>query len=132
MRRFPGGPDRKNSALSGRQADFASTDFFPYLEYETPKSNVLPYATASLNLDFLQRFRPPLLPSDLIIDNLPSQTERNLVLGYVTEQRGDIDLAVDYFRRVEGPSASRAKSEIERIQAKTSGHASKGVGKSSG
>jgi spermidine synthase len=119
-------------ALSGRPADFASTDFYPYLEYQTPKSNVLPYDTASLNLDFLRRLRPPLLPSDLIIDNLPSQTERNLVLGYITEQRGDIDLAVDYFRRVEGPSASRAKSEIERIQAKSSGHASKGVGKSSG
>jgi hypothetical protein len=32
-------------AMSGRPADFVSTDFYPYLEYQTPKGNVLPYDT---------------------------------------------------------------------------------------
>jgi spermidine synthase len=68
-------------ALTGRSSDFASTDFYPYLEYQTPKANVLPYDTVTLNQDFLRRLRPPMLPHDLIINGLPSQSENNLILG---------------------------------------------------
>lgn len=107
-------------ALSGRSADFASTDFYPYLEYQTPKANVLPYDTRALNLNFLRRLRPPLLPSDLIIGNLPSQSERNLILGYITEQRGNCQAALEYFRQVDGPARPRAQLEIARIQTKDS------------
>jgi spermidine synthase len=103
-------------ALSGLPPDFASTDFYPYLEYQTPKGNVLPYNTVPLNLNFLRRLRPPLLPSDLIIDNLPSQSERNLILGYITERRGDRGAALEYFRHVDGPARPRAQLEIVRIQ----------------
>jgi spermidine synthase len=105
-------------ALSGRPANFASTDFYPYLEYQTPKGNVLPYNTVPLNLKFLRRFMPPLLPPDLIIENLPSQNERNLVLGYIAERRGDRAAAIGYFRRVDGAARSFAELEIMRIQPK--------------
>ena len=104
--------------LSGRPADFASTDFYPYLEYQTPKGNVLPYNTVPLNLSFMQRFRPLLLPPDLVIDNLPSQSERSLILGYVAERRGDRGAALDYFRQVDGVSQPLAELEITRIQPK--------------
>jgi len=106
-------------ALTGRPADFASTDFYPYLEYQTPKGNVLPYSTVPLNLSFLRRFRPSLLPPDLVIENLPSQDERNLVLGYVAERRGDRTAALDYFRQVDGASRPLAELEITRIQPRT-------------
>jgi len=105
-------------ALSGRPADFASTDFYPYLEYQTPKGNVLPYDTVPLNLSFLRRFRPSLLPPDLAIENLPSQNERNLVLGYIAERRGDRGAALGYFRQVGGASEPLAELEIMRIQPK--------------
>jgi hypothetical protein len=103
-------------ALSGRPADFASTDFHPYLEYQTPKGNVLPYDTARLNLSFLRRFRPLLLPPDLVIENLPSQDERNLILGYIAEGRGDRGASLGYFRQVDGASRPLAELEIMRIQ----------------
>jgi spermidine synthase len=101
--------------LSGRPADFASTDSYPYLDYQTPKGNVLPYDTAPLNLNFMKRFRPAPLPSELAIRNLPSENERNLTLGYASEQRGELAAAVEYFRRVDGPARLRAQSEMERM-----------------
>jgi spermidine synthase len=103
-------------ALSGRPADFASTDFYPYLEYQTPKGNVLPYDTVRLNLSFLRRFRPSLLPPDLVIENLPSQDERYLILGYIAERRGDRGAALGYFHQVGGASRPLAELEITRIQ----------------
>ena len=103
-------------ALSGRPADFVSTDFDPYLEYQTPKGNVLPYDTVRLNLSFLRRFRPLLLPPDLAIENLPSQDEGNLILGYIAERRGDRGAALGYFRQVGGASRPLAELEIVRIQ----------------
>ena len=109
-------------ALSGRPADFASTDFHPYLEYQTPKGNVLPYNTVPMNLRFLRQFRPPLLPPDLTIENLPSENERNLVLGYVAERRGDRGAALDYFRQVGGASQPLAELEIMRIQPQAAPH----------
>jgi len=103
-------------ALSGRSANFTSTDFYPYLEYQTPKGNVLPYDTVPLNLSFLRRFRPPIIPPGLAIENLPSQNERNLVLGYIAERRGDRGAALDYFRQVDGASRPLAELEMMRIQ----------------
>jgi hypothetical protein len=103
-------------AMSGRPPDFASTDFCPYLEYQTPKDNVLPYETSKLNLAFLRRLRPRLLPPDLKVLNLASVSERNLVLGYICEQRGDDATAIDYFRQVDGPAEPRAAAEIAQIR----------------
>jgi spermidine synthase len=103
-------------AMTGRPADFASTDFYPYLEYQTPKGNVLPYDTVPLNLSFLRRFRPSLLPPGLVIENLPSQDERSLILGYIAERRGDRGTALSYFHQVDGSSRPLAELEITRIQ----------------
>jgi spermidine synthase len=105
-------------ALSGRPADFASTDFCPYLEYQTPKGNVLPYDTVASNLNFLRGLRPALLPPDLRVLNLASENERNLLLGYVSEQRGDYSAAVDYFQHAEGPAKARAEAEILQIRSR--------------
>jgi hypothetical protein len=105
-------------ALSGRPADFASTDLHPYLEYQTPKGNVLPYDTVASNLNFLRGLRPALLPPDLRVLNLASENERNLLLGYVSEQRGDYSAAVDYFQHAEGPAKARAELEIVQIQSR--------------
>lgn len=105
-------------ALSGRPADFASTDFYPYLEFQTPKGNVLPYDTVASNLNFLRGLRPALLPPDLKVLNLASESERNLLLGYISEQRGDYSTAVDYFQHTEGPAKSRAESEIVQIRSR--------------
>jgi hypothetical protein len=102
--------------LSGLPADFASTDFRPYLEYQTPKGNTLLYNTAPTNAQFLQGLRAPTLPPDLTIRNLPSENERNLLLGYVAEARGDARRALDCFRQVDGPAAIRAQGEIARIE----------------
>jgi hypothetical protein len=61
--------------------------------------------------------RPRLLPPDLKVLNLDSASERNLVLGYICEQRGDVAAALEYFRQVDGPSAPPAAAEIAKIQA---------------
>ena len=42
----------------GLPTDFASTDWKPYLEYETPKGNVIRYDSTEANFQFLNRFRP--------------------------------------------------------------------------
>ena len=39
--------------FSGLPPGFVSTDFRPYLEYQTPKGNSLPYNTVSLNINFM-------------------------------------------------------------------------------
>ena len=104
-------------ALSGHSPDFASTDFRPYLEYQTPKGNAVPYSTVPLNVDFMQRLRAAEpIPPDLPIRNLPSENERNLIQGYAAAQRGDIRSALEYLRRVEGPARARAQAEITRIE----------------
>ncbi len=102
--------------LSRHPADFASTDLRPFLEYQTPKGNTLSYDTTSLNRQFLQRLRPLPLPLELLIRNLPSENERNLILGYASEGRGDVRTAVEYYERVDGPARSRARAQIARIQ----------------
>jgi spermidine synthase len=104
--------------LSGRPPDFASTDFRPYLEYQTPKGNALPYNTVPLNTNLLESLRPGLLPADLVIRNLPSENERTLIWGCVAEQRGDLRAAEEYYRRVEGPAREQAQRALARLQSR--------------
>ena len=102
--------------LSGLPADFASTDFRPYLEYQTPKGNTVPYNTVPINVRLVESFREPLIPVEMPIRNLPSENERNLIRGFVAEGRGDVTGAVDYFGRVEGAARERAQGEIARLK----------------
>jgi spermidine synthase len=102
----------------GLPEDFASTDDRPYLEYQTPKGNTLPYNTPDLNAWLLGQFRPPQLPPELVVRNLASEGDRNLVLGFVREGRGDTAGALAAFRQVQGSSAGRAGEEIARIVSK--------------
>jgi spermidine synthase len=104
--------------FSGRPASFVSTDFRPYLEYQTPKGNSLPQTTVYDNLNFMLSLRPAdPLPSDFPIINVPSEDERNLIRGYAATHRGDLQAAVEYFRRVGGAERSRAQEEIGLIEA---------------
>ncbi len=103
--------------FSGRPASFVSTDFRPYLEYQTPKGNSLPQTTVYDNLSFMLSLRPEdPLPADFPIVNVPSEDERNLIRGYVATQRGDLSAAVEYFRRVKGAAQPRAQKEIDIIE----------------
>jgi spermidine synthase len=102
--------------LSGRLEGFVSTDFRPYLEYQTPRGNTLPYNTVPMNINFMQPLRPPGLPEELTIRNLPSENERNLILGYIASQRGDLAAALQALGRVEGPVRERAGEEMSRIK----------------
>jgi spermidine synthase len=99
----------------GLPADFVSTDDRPYLEYQTPKGNTAPYNTAEVNVRLLERFRPPPLPPELTVRNLASDDDRNLLLGYVLEGRGDTLAALTAFRRVGGSAAARAAVEIDYV-----------------
>ena len=101
--------------VAGMRPDFVSTDFRPYLEYQVPKGITLPHDTTVPNTILLQGFRDPDLPPDLNIRNLPSDNERNLILGYVAERRGDFVGARARFQRVEGPARPRAQQETARI-----------------
>jgi len=107
--------------LSGLPRDFASTDFRPYLEYQTPKGNTLPYDTVPMNVEFLRRFRPPPLPPEVPIRNLPSENERSLVFGYIAEAASDRTSAARYFEKVDGLARARAELELARMRAKGSG-----------
>ncbi len=100
----------------GRPSNFISTDFHPYLEYQTPKGNALPYDSVPRNTDFLRGLRSPPLPPDLRMRNLPSEDERNLLLGYIYEAREDFRAALECFEKVEGPTRPRARAEIARIE----------------
>jgi spermidine synthase len=109
--------------LSGLPADFSSTDFRPYLEYQTPKGNALPYNTVPVNLQFVRGLSAQMPPPDLAIRGLPSESERNLLLGYVAEAQGDSRRALECFRRVDGPAEIRAQGEIARIESANRGPA---------
>lgn len=102
---------------SGLPPGFVSTDFRPYLEYQTPKGNSLPYNTVSLNINFMLKLREAdPLPPDLTIHNLISEDERNLVRGYAATQRGDVRAAIEYLRKVDGESSKRAQAEIVLLE----------------
>ena len=103
--------------FSGLPADFASTDFRPYLEYQTPRGNTLSYNTTTLNRRYVQRFQRPPIPPEVPIRHLPSENERNLICGYIAEASHDRDRAAEYFRKVDGPARARAQAEIIRLEA---------------
>jgi spermidine synthase len=101
--------------LSSLPADFTSSDDQPYLEYQTPKGNVLSIDTVKLNRQLLAPFRPPQLPAELRVSNLASEDDRNLVLAFLLEGRGDTVGALAAFRRVRGSGAGRAAQEVARL-----------------
>ena len=103
--------------LRGLPADFVSSDDQPYLEYQTPKGNAITYDVARLNQQLLMKFRPPELPAELVVRNLASEGDRNLVRGFLLEGRGDTAGALAAFRQVQGSSAGRAGEEIARLTA---------------
>jgi len=102
--------------LAGLPAEFASTDDRPYLEYQTPKGNTLIHDTVAANVRFLTRFRPPLLPPEMPWKGLPSENEKQLLLGYVAEARGNPATALECFRRVTGAARPRAGLEMQRLE----------------
>jgi hypothetical protein len=103
--------------LSNRPPDFASTDLYPYLEYQTPKGNTLPQTTVYENINFMLRYRPPdPLHPDIRLLNVPSEDERNLLRGYAAAQRGDGRTAAEYLRRVAGPARAQAERELTRME----------------
>jgi spermidine synthase len=101
--------------LTGLRADFASTDFRPYLEYQAPKGITVPYDTTRPNLEFLEKFRVHGLPSELLIRQLPPGDEKNLILGYVAEAQRNVEEAAEYFSRVHGPGSEQAHDGIVRL-----------------
>lgn len=102
--------------LAGLAPDFVSSDLFPDLEYQSPKGITLPYDSFSRNLELLLRFRPQEdLPPGITIQGLPSDNERELVLGYIAEARGDRKAAVAHFSHVSGVRQEEANAEIARL-----------------
>jgi hypothetical protein len=103
--------------LSGLPADFASTDLYPYLEYQTPKGNTLSETTISANLNFMLALRPANpLPPQIKLLNVPSEDEKNLLRGYALTQRGELARAVEYLKRVDGRFRARAEEEAALIE----------------
>jgi hypothetical protein len=101
---------------TGRPADFASTDLRPYLEYRTPRGNVLPQSTVFENLNFMFALRPADPLAEFRLLNISSEDERNLLRGYVFTQRGDLKAALEHLRKVGGSLRPRAEEEIALIE----------------
>jgi spermidine synthase len=99
----------------GPRSHYISSDSYPYLEYATPKDNALTYNTFSANLNFLRSLRPTSLPPDMPLLNVPSTNERNLILGYASEQQGNLSAAQAYFEAVQGPRRNRAQRELSHL-----------------
>jgi len=99
----------------GPHSRYISTDSYPYLEYATPKGNILAYNAGAANYAFLRALRPPPVPPDLPLLNVPSDNERNLILGYASEQRGDFQAARRHFEAVLGPFRARAEEQIKAV-----------------
>lgn len=117
-------------SVTGLHKDFVSTDFHPYLEYQTPKGVVLPYDTVGPNTLFLRKFRSEGWPHGIKINNLPSESERKLVLGYVASRRGNLAQALSCFLQVQGPSrpqALEALAQLKRAEQNTDSAATVGA-----
>jgi spermidine synthase len=100
----------------GLPRELASTDMMPYLEYQTPKGNALPYGTVAINTEWLDSFRLPPLSVSQLVRNLPSESERELVAGYIAEGRGETEAAMEFFRNVKGPLRDWAGIEMARLR----------------
>jgi spermidine synthase len=104
--------------LPNHGQQYVSTDFHPYLEYQTPKGNVLAYDAFADNSAFLTQFRASGLPEDMSIMKL-SSARRHLLLGYINERRGNLTIAMQEFARVEAPEHERAARELARLRTRT-------------
>jgi len=100
----------------GLAADLASTDGYPYLEYQTPKGNVVP---PELVIDsyFFARLRAPDLPPDLAIRGVPQSEYLDYISGVALEDRQEYLAAASRFGKIDGSLRDCAHSEIEWIRA---------------
>ncbi|HEY2363837.1 MAG TPA: fused MFS/spermidine synthase [Candidatus Angelobacter sp.] len=94
-----------------------STDAFPYLEYHTPKGNVVP-VDFLLDPWFFVRLTPPVLPPDLNVTNLSEPEDKDFVLGLAYEDRKDYIAAADHLSRIQGKNRACAQAEIAWMQAR--------------
>jgi len=88
-----------------------STDAYPYLEYQTPKGNVVP-PDFVLDPYFFVRLRPQVLPPDLAIRNLSDPEDQDYVLGLAYEDREDYIAAADHLSKIKGKKQACAQAEI--------------------
>jgi spermidine synthase len=86
----------------GLPPDFASTDWKPYLEYQTPKGNALTYDTMAPNRQFLNHLRPDVAATAAVVRDVPGEKERDLLLRYIAEGRGDKAAAREPLGRLRG------------------------------
>jgi spermidine synthase len=100
----------------GLGADFVSTDSYPYLEYQTPKGNVVPPELV-MDPHFFTQLRDPELPHDLVIRSVPEPEYLNYISGVALEDRQEYLAAASQFGRIEGSLRYCAQSEIEWIRA---------------
>jgi spermidine synthase len=94
-----------------------SRDVFPYLEYHTPKGNIVP-GDFLLDAWFFLRLTPPTLPPDLTLRNLSDSEDRDLVFGLAYEDRGDFVAAVRHLNGIHGKNRACAQAEIAWINAR--------------
>ena len=94
-----------------------STDAFPYLEYHTPKGNVVP-VDFLLDPWFFVRLTPPVLPPDLNVTNLSDPEDKDFVFGLAYEDRKDYVAAADHLNRIQGKNRACAQAEIAWMQAR--------------
>ena len=104
--------------LTGLPPNFISSDFHPYLEYQAPKGITVPYDTITANMDFLNRFRDPVVLDALAISSLPSENERYLIKGYIAEAQAKLENAKASFDLVQGPVREQALNSTARIRAR--------------
>jgi spermidine synthase len=94
-----------------------STDAFPYLEYRTPKGNVVP-VDFLLDPWFFVRLTPPVLPPDLNVTNLGDPENKEFVFGLAYEDRKDYVSAADHLSRIHGKNRACAQAEIAWMKAR--------------
>jgi predicted membrane-bound spermidine synthase len=106
---------REQTALLSSKYDlpkaFSSADTRPYLEYETPKGNVLP-GKFLFDANAFREQHQNGLPAEMLIRNVDAPDDRDYVSGLSAEDRGDIDSAVSYFSRVKEANRGCAEKEI--------------------
>jgi spermidine synthase len=100
----------------GLASDFVSTDAYPYLEYQTPKGNVLPRELV-MDSYFFSRLRAPTLPPDLMIRGVPGPGYSEYISALALEDRQEYLAAASRFDKIEGSLRDCAQSEIEWIRA---------------
>lgn len=94
-----------------------STDEFPYLEYHTPKGNVVP-VDFLLDPWFFVRLTPPVLPPDLTVRNVSDPEDRDFVFGIAYEDRKDYAAAADHLNRIQEKNRACAQAEIAWMNAR--------------